>query len=533
MKHPLQLQLRSDHENLLHDAETIMHSIVEITAADQGIERERPPLSVVFVLDVSGSMNGEPIRQVIAATQRLIDMLRPDDRAGVVSFSTHASVIADVITADGESKAKLKRAVGDMRPLASTNMEAGLRLAQRVLPARRVHERQVLLLLSDGMPNQGVSHPDGLRALAAAMRPDITTSTLGFGVHHAEPILSAICEGGAGTYHYIRDPALSYVQFAHALGAQADIVAEKIELCVTPPDRVQVLASLGREKLRFSRNGVLIDLPDMIASGSYKLALRLAVKAPRETGLERLLDVSLKYQPAGASGYVFHEARLDVPVTRQPSRLKVAGVHDVLVLRATEERKRARDLADKRDFSAAAKLLRELVAMIEQAPGFKSDDGSMLAEAWDQLRDDADLYEQAPDESEYAEFRRGQRIGAGGDFFAGSKLAAQHGTRALVEDAAGPLPDASLVEVTSGKRFKLERAVNIIGRSSTCEIHVPSEKVSRQSAGIVAEGGRFWVEDLGSTNGVFKDGVRIKKHRLQNGDIIYVGDAGFRYESES
>ena len=104
---------------------------------------------------------------------------------------------------------------------------------------------------------------------------------------------------------------------------------------------------------------------------------------------------------------------------------------------------------------------------------------------------------------------------------------------ALVDDAAGPLPDAALVEVKSGKRFKLDRAVNIIGRSATCDVHIPSEKVSRQSAGIVAEGGRFWVEDLGSPNGVFMGGVRIKKHQLANGDVIQVGDAGFRYEVTS
>src|SRR5687767_2403417 len=153
MKQPLQLDIRADHQALLHESETIMHLIAEITASDQGLERQRPPLSVVFVLDVSGSMNGEPLRHVIAATQRLIDMLRPGDRAGIVSFSSQASVAADVISIDASAKAKLKRAAGEMVATASTNIEAGLRLGQRILPERRLHERQVLLLLSDGMPN--------------------------------------------------------------------------------------------------------------------------------------------------------------------------------------------------------------------------------------------------------------------------------------------------------------------------------------------------------------------------------------------
>jgi Ca-activated chloride channel homolog len=532
MKHPLELKVTSDHQSLQNHTETVMHLIAEVNASDQGIERARPPLSVVFVLDVSSSMSGEPLRHVIAATQRLIEMLRPEDRAGVVSFSTHAAVVSDVVASSSDAKAQLKRAVGEMHVQSSTNIEAGLRLAQRILPERRMHERQVLLLLSDGMPNNGVTHPDGLRALAASMRPDLTISTLGFGMQHSEPVLSAICEGGGGTYHYIRDPALSYVQFAHALGAQSDIVAEKIELCVTPGERVQVLAVLGREKMRFARGGMFIEIPDQLASSSYRLAVRLSVKAPRETGPMRIADLALKYQRAGSSEVSFAEARLELPVTHHRSALHLAGLHDVLVLRAVEERQRARDLADKRQFAAAAKLLREAASMIEKVPGFRSDDGSPLAEAWDQLRDDADLYERVPDDREYAEFRRGQRVNAGGDFYAGSKLAVQHGTRALVEDAAGPLPKAALIDVASRARYELVRPVNIIGRSAQCEIHAPSQKVSRQSAAIVAEGGRFWVEDLGSTNGVYKDGVRIQKHQLKKGDVITIGEYSFEYDVE-
>jgi Ca-activated chloride channel homolog len=532
MNHPLELRVVPDHQSLQHQTETIMHLVAEVKASDSGVERARPPMSVVFVLDVSSSMSGEPLRHVIAATQRLIDMLRPEDRAGVVSFSTYASVVSDVIAASPDAKSALERAVGEMSVQSSTNIEAGLRLAQRILPQRRMHERQVVLLLSDGMPNNGVTHPDGLRAIASSMRPDVSTSTLGFGINHSEPVLSAICEGGGGNYHYIRDPALAYVQFAQALGAQSDIVAEKVQLCITPAERVQVIALLGREKMRYSRGGVIVEIPDLVANTSYKIAVRLSVQSPRETGLMRIADLALQYHRAGSNDPTFAEARVDLPVTRQPSQFALGGLHGVLVLRAAEERQRARDLADKRDFAGAAKLLRQAVAMIEQVPGFRSDDGSPLAEAWDQLRDDADLYERAPTDTEYEEFRKGQRIGAGGDFFAGSKLADRHFTRALVEDAAGPLPKAALVEVASKRRHALIRPINIIGRSQHCEIVAPSSMVSRQSAAIIANGGEFWVEDLGSTNGVFKDGKRIQKHLLRKGDVITVGDYSFEYEVE-
>jgi Ca-activated chloride channel family protein len=529
MKHFLRLDVGSDHASIERDQETVMHLVAEVTATSDGLERDRPPMTVVFVLDVSGSMNGEPLHQVKKSTQRLIQMLRPDDRAGVIAFATNATTVASVRPTTDAAKRDLVRAVAGMAVQDMTNIEAGLRLAYETMPERRQHERCVVLLLSDGQPNHGVTSPDGLSAVAASMRQRVATCTLGFGHNHSEPILSAIAEGGGGNYHYIRDPALSHVQFAAALGAQGEIVAEAIELVIAPKGDVEVLSVLGEKKPRYAKGGVAIDIPDLIANVTHKVAARLRVRAGRECGPTKLAEVTLRYRPAGASAELTVESSLEIPVTRDPSKLLLPGLHKVLILRAEEERRAARELGDKRRFAEAAKLLRTAASMIEQVPGFRKDDGSELAEAWDQLNDDADLYDQHPDDHAYAEFRRGQRISKGGDVFAGSRAPVARSTRALIEDAAGPIPNAVLLRIDSGERYALAKPVNIIGRSAMCDVHVPSAKVSRQSAAVVAEGGTFWVEDLGSSNGVFIDGSRIQRHRLRDGDVIQIGDAQLRY----
>lgn len=533
MTNAVNLTLTADHAGLEREKETVLHVIAEITAPSAGLERERPPLSVVFVLDVSGSMGGEPLDQVKRATKKMIEMLRPDDRVGVVAFSSTSSVVAYVSNADAPAKKKIIRSIDRMTTEAATDIEAGLRMGHAIFPDRRPHERRVIILLSDGVPNQGACGCAELQAIAAQYRKNASTSTLGFGGSHSEPILSAIAEGGGGMYHYIRDPALSQVHFAAALSAQGDVVAESVELSLLPHKDTEILQVIGSDRTRYKAGRLVIDVPDLFARSTHRLAVRLRVNATRSTGPMRLAEATLMYKPVSSSAIATADAHVSVPVTSEASAIAIAPIRMVLLLRAEEERKKARETADRGRFNEAAAILREAVAMIEKLPGFSKDDGSELAEAWDQLRDDADLYHQCPDANAYAEFRRGQRIAGGGNFSAGSAMPESASARAMMNGAAGPLIDAALINVKTAERFPLSKVVNVVGRSRGCEIHVQSGMVSRRSASIVAQNGSFWVEDLGSANGVWMNGAKISKQRLKDGDELLIGDVRLRYEQEA
>jgi len=67
--------------------------------------------------------------------------------------------------------------------------------------------------------------------------------------------------------------------------------------------------------------------------------------------------------------------------------------------------------------------------------------------------------------------------------------------------------------------------VTTIGRQSTNDIVVLTEKASRQHARITPSGKQFVLEDLGSSNGTLVNGIRIQRHTLENGDEIRIGDA--------
>jgi pSer/pThr/pTyr-binding forkhead associated (FHA) protein len=69
-----------------------------------------------------------------------------------------------------------------------------------------------------------------------------------------------------------------------------------------------------------------------------------------------------------------------------------------------------------------------------------------------------------------------------------------------------------------------------IGRSASCDIQILTHFVSREHARLtVSTRGGVVIEDLGSTNGVFVNSVRVDRHELHHGDVVTVGESQFRF----
>lgn len=89
-------------------------------------------------------------------------------------------------------------------------------------------------------------------------------------------------------------------------------------------------------------------------------------------------------------------------------------------------------------------------------------------------------------------------------------LPAQRGTPVLV----GP----------DGQRVALRAGRHTIGRLPDCDLHLDDSTVSREHAAVVRRGDRWWVLDLGSTNGTRVNGQTAAEQPLTDGDSIELGD---------
>jgi hypothetical protein len=102
------------------------------------------------------------------------------------------------------------------------------------------------------------------------------------------------------------------------------------------------------------------------------------------------------------------------------------------------------------------------------------------------------------------------------------------GQRAGAPQGVAIVSDVYALKFISGKyqggEFPLKGDKQlIIGRSSELDIVLVEDMVSRKHAKITLAGGKITIEDLGSTNGTFVNGEKVKTSRLKEGDRILVG----------
>lgn len=80
---------------------------------------------------------------------------------------------------------------------------------------------------------------------------------------------------------------------------------------------------------------------------------------------------------------------------------------------------------------------------------------------------------------------------------------------------------------TAVKEIPLDGISTIIGRRNDCSLRIPSPLVSRQHCELTQAGNRLIVKDLGSSNGTFVNGAKIKQKELKSGDTLGVGPITF------
>jgi pSer/pThr/pTyr-binding forkhead associated (FHA) protein len=86
---------------------------------------------------------------------------------------------------------------------------------------------------------------------------------------------------------------------------------------------------------------------------------------------------------------------------------------------------------------------------------------------------------------------------------------------------------AQLVALTEGPSILLDKPILLLGRHPECDIQVESRKISRRHCCIAQVNDYLLVRDLGSTNGVRINGVRVLEGRLAVGDELTI--ANYRY----
>jgi Ca-activated chloride channel family protein len=162
-------------------------------------EKETPSLAMAIVIDRSGSMSGEKLEMAKTAARSAVELLSPQDYAGVVIFDDQASWAADLQSA--ASKQTIIDRIASIESSGGTNIAPGLELALQALrtsPAKLKH----VILLTDG-----VSSPGPFQELVSQMAQErITASTVAVGADADQQLLQQIAQWGGGRYYFTDSP---------------------------------------------------------------------------------------------------------------------------------------------------------------------------------------------------------------------------------------------------------------------------------------------------------------------------------------
>jgi pSer/pThr/pTyr-binding forkhead associated (FHA) protein len=91
---------------------------------------------------------------------------------------------------------------------------------------------------------------------------------------------------------------------------------------------------------------------------------------------------------------------------------------------------------------------------------------------------------------------------------------------------------ARFVAIEEGPDITLDRAMVVVGRHPNCDTRLNSLRVSRHHCCMTRENDQVVVRDLGSTNGIGINGMRVETGRLRPGDELSIAHIRYRLEGE-
>jgi Ca-activated chloride channel homolog len=276
------------------------HRLVRIgLQAKRLATRDLPPSNLVFLLDVSGSMQSpDKLPLVKQAFRALVQELRPEDRVAIVVYAGAAGLVLP--STSGADKVTILEAIERLEAGGSTAGGAGLRLAYDVAKQNYMSEgNNRLILATDGDFNVGVSSDAEMIRLVEARREEGTFLTvLGFGTGNLKDTkMEQMADKGNGHYAYIDSFREAQKVFVQEFGGTLFTVAKDVKIQVEfNPAKVQAYRLLGYESRLLAKEDFADDKKDAGEMGAGHSVTALYEVVPVGATPVALSSDSLTYQ---------------------------------------------------------------------------------------------------------------------------------------------------------------------------------------------------------------------------------------------
>ncbi len=309
---------------------------VALRSRDMDVEK-LPPRNLVFLIDVSGSMQSlDKLPLLKRSLRMLVDQMRDEDHVALVVYAGAAGVVLP--PTPGSQKETIRAAIERLEAGGSTNGAGGIRLAyelaQRHFQAEGINR---VVLGTDGDFNVGItSHGELTRLIEKKREGGVFLSVLGFGTGNLQDDrMEGLADRGNGNYAYIDSIREAEKVLVKESGGTLVTIAKDVKLQVEfNPDRVESYRLVGYENRRLEAKDFADDKKDAGELGLGHDVTALYEITPRDRDASEKGGRRLRYQSrrartreAASNELLLIKLRHKAPRGRK-SQLEQFVVHD-------------------------------------------------------------------------------------------------------------------------------------------------------------------------------------------------------------
>ncbi len=291
-----------------------VHRLARIAIKGREMDKDRKASNLVFLVDVSGSMN-EPAKLPLVqqSLRMLTEQLGEGDRVTMVVYAGSSGVVLPPTS--GEKKEEILAAINRLSAGGSTHGSAGIKQAYEQAVAGFIKGGvNRVILCTDGDFNVGVSSPEELEKLIKhKAKTGVFLSVLGFGSGNLKDrTMETLADKGNGNYAYIDSLSEARKVLVEQMSGTLVTIAKDVKIQVEfNPAAVRSYRLIGYENRLLAKEDFNDDTKDAgeIGAGHSVVALYEIVPANLPAGAEGRPAVdSLKYQAPAISPAQLAEA---------------------------------------------------------------------------------------------------------------------------------------------------------------------------------------------------------------------------------
>jgi len=277
------------------------HKLVHIGLQGKEIPVDNlPPSNMVFLVDVSGSMD-EPnkLPLVQASMNMLVDQLREKDKVAIVVYAGNAGLVLP--STSGINKLKIKEAIDNLEAGGSTAGGEGILLAYKTARDNFIQDgNNRIILATDGDFNIGISSDDELVKLIEKERKSgVFLSVLGYGMgNYKDNKMQQLADKGNGNHSYIDNINEARKVLVNEFGSTLFTIAKDVKIQIEfNPAKVQAYRLIGYENRVLAAEDFNDDTKDAgeLGSGHTVTALYEIIPVGVKDEFIKSVDL-LKYQ---------------------------------------------------------------------------------------------------------------------------------------------------------------------------------------------------------------------------------------------